>query len=213
MKYLLFFFSLLLSLPAFSQTDYASHKKTEVVNRKLTQAGGVIEVDEKPGVGLVWFGDKTFSDGTIEFDVKGKDVPQRSFVGVAFHGLNDSTYDAVYFRPFNFKAADAVRKSHGVQYISNPKHDWPVLREQFPNKYEQAVDPAPDPNDWFHVRIEVKGKVISVFVNNSTIPSLIVNALSDRKTGKIGMWAGNGSGASWRKIFITERPTTGFAAL
>ncbi|WP_295120033.1 family 16 glycoside hydrolase [uncultured Chitinophaga sp.] len=213
MKQLLFALSLLISLPAFAQTDYASSQTAGAVNRKLTQSGGVIEVDEQPGVGVVWFGDKTFSEGTIEFDVKGKDVLQKSFVGVAFHGQNDTTYDAVYFRPFNFKATDAVRKSHSVQYISNPKHDWPVLRQQFPNKYEQAVEPAPDPNDWFHVRIEVKGKAISVFVNNSTIPSLIVNKLNDRKSGKIGMWVGHGSGASWRKIFITERPVAAFAAL
>ena len=34
-----------------------------------------------------------FSNGTIELDVRGKDVQQQSFVGVAFHGVDGTTYD------------------------------------------------------------------------------------------------------------------------
>ncbi len=59
---------------------------------------------QNPDAGIAWINDIRFSDGIIEFDVKGKNVLQQSFVGFAFHGSNDSTYDAVYFRPFNFKS-------------------------------------------------------------------------------------------------------------
>ena len=33
--------------------------------------------------------------------------PQQSFLGIAFHVVDWTTYDAVYFRPFNFRAAAA----------------------------------------------------------------------------------------------------------
>jgi len=43
-----------------------------------------------------------FSNGTIELDIRGKDLFQQSFVGIAFHGVDNETYDGIYFRPFNF---------------------------------------------------------------------------------------------------------------
>jgi hypothetical protein len=43
-----------------------------------------------------------FAEGTIEVDLKGNGDAQASFLGVAF-GISDGrTYEAVYFRPFNF---------------------------------------------------------------------------------------------------------------
>jgi hypothetical protein len=61
-----------------------------------------------------------FSNGVIEFDVKGKNVVQQSFVGVAFHHQDEKTFDAVYFRPFNFSNPDTARRRRAVQYISMP---------------------------------------------------------------------------------------------
>ncbi len=49
--------------------------------------------------GVVWIEGSDFAQGTIEVDVRGRDVPGRSFVGVAFHRQDDNTYDAVYLRP------------------------------------------------------------------------------------------------------------------
>jgi len=43
-----------------------------------------------------------FTTGTIEVDLKGKNVRQRSFLGVAFNVAGEKTFEAVYFRPFNF---------------------------------------------------------------------------------------------------------------
>src|SRR5258707_625793 len=71
-----------------------------------------------------------FANGSIEFDVKGKDVLQQSFVGVAFHGVDGTTYDAIYLRPFNFRAQDPARRSHSVQYISHPTYTWEKLRNE-----------------------------------------------------------------------------------
>jgi hypothetical protein len=42
---------------------------------------------------------------------------EQSFLGVAFHGIEGTNYDAVYFRPFNFCAEDPVRRSHAASAI------------------------------------------------------------------------------------------------
>src|SRR5512144_1308061 len=76
-----------------------------------------LKLDARAGDGVAWWPDATLGDGTIEVDLRGKDVLQQSFLGVAFHGVDDKTFDAIYFRPFNFKADDAARRSHAVQYV------------------------------------------------------------------------------------------------
>ncbi len=80
-----------------------------------------------------------FSNGAIKFDVKGKNVVQQSFVGFAFHRQDEKTYDAIYFRPFNFTSTDTARRLRSVQYISMPGYSWEKLRETFPGKYENKV--------------------------------------------------------------------------
>ncbi|MDB5127403.1 family 16 glycoside hydrolase, partial [Mucilaginibacter sp.] len=175
------------------------------VNRQLSFGGdGSLHLNDVDNVGIAWINNMQFKNGTIEFDVKGNDKPQGSFVGIAYHGLNDTTYECVYFRPFNFLAADPVRKSHGVQYIAVPKYDWPLLREKYPNKYEQAVLPAPDPNAWFHVRITVTPKKVSVYVNGVQKAMLEVEPLVNTGGTKIGYWVGNGSPGDWKTLKITE---------
>jgi hypothetical protein len=177
-----------------------------VVNRLLTPGAdpGSIHLNEVDGVGIAWLRGKEFTTGSIEFDIKGKDVLQHSFVGVAFHGVDDTTYEAVYFRPFNFRATDPVRKAHAVQYIASPNYDWPRLRADYPNKYEQPLSPAPDPEQWIHVRMLVESKKISVYVNNSKQPALTVEPpLVNTNGKKIGIWAGNTSGGDWKNLKIT----------
>ena len=159
--------------------------------------------DAISGQGVIWLKDVDFSDGTIEVDLRGKDLFQKSFLGIAFHGVDTSTYDAVYFRPFNFHAKDSIRRIHAVQYMSLPDKDWYILREQFPGKYENAVIPAPLAEDWFHAKIVVKGKQITVFVNNSKEPSLSVQKLNDRKHGLIGLW-GVGSDGDFANLSIKK---------
>ncbi len=187
----------------------ADNKKINMFNRNMTmltdpQHKNGLHLDEKEGMGMAWLEGVHFASGSIEFDVRGKDIMQQSFVGVAFHGVNDSTLEAVYFRPFNFRSPDTVRRSHCVQYISLPVYDWPKLRDEHPNKYEQAISPAPEPNDWLHVKITVSGMQVSVYVNGNTNPSLVVTSLNTRKDGKIGFWTGNNSGGDFANLKIVE---------
>lgn len=114
-----------------------------------------LRLDAARGEGIAYLQGVEFANGSIELDIRGKEVREQSFVGVAFHGVDGTTYDAVYFRPFNFRAEDPVRRSHAVQYISSPIYKWQKLRTEHPGKYENAVNPVPDPNEWFHARIVV----------------------------------------------------------
>jgi|WetSurMetagenome_2_1015567.scaffolds.fasta_scaffold44315_2 hypothetical protein len=162
-----------------------------------------VSLNGKPGDGLLYIDDFEFKNGKIELDIKGKNDPGRSFVGVAFHILNDSTYDAVYFRPFNFRNPD--RKNHSVQYISMPDHDWSKLRETFPGKYENKILPVPDPNGWFHATIEIAYPKIKVFVDHSEVACLIIDQISKREKGWVGFWVGNTSEGSFKNLKITTK--------
>lgn len=136
-----------------------------------------------------------FTDGVIEFDALGQsNPPQSNFLGVAFRVVDDTTHDAVYFRPFNFRAEDPVRKSHAVQYISHPKYHWFDLRKDKPDQYEKPIVPAPDGDTWFHAKIVIQKSKVSVYVNDAKEPSLVVEELSNRKGGGVGLWVGPGQG-------------------
>jgi hypothetical protein len=161
-----------------------------------------VRLNEVPGDGVAYLKGVEFGNGTIELDIRGKDVPQQSFLGVAFHGVDGTTYDAIYFRPFNFKTEDAARRVRAVQYISHPVHTWQKLRTEQPGKYEQPVNPVPDPNGWFRARVVVASPKVSVFVNDAKQPCLIVDQLSDRKRGLVGVWVGNNSGGDFANLRI-----------
>lgn len=144
--------------------------------------------------GIVWLKDVSFTKGTIEVDVRGKNVFLQSFLGIAFHAVDTTTYDAVYFRPFNFKHEDTLRRKWSVQYFSMPDYDYVRLRKENPLVYENAVTPVPNPDDWFHVAIAVANDSVMVYVNHSATASLKVKLLNKRSAGKIGLWTSGLSG-------------------
>lgn len=175
-----------------------------VVNRELTKnpSDGSVKLSAAEGEGLAWLKGVEFSTGTIEIDMKGKDELQKSFVGIAFHGVNDSTFEGVYFRPFNFHATDPVRKIHAVQYIYHPKFPWYTLRETQNGIFEKGIVNAPKPNDWFHARIVVTDKEVMVYVDKQTTPSLTVTRLGLGNTGRVGLWVGNGSDGEFANVSV-----------
>ena len=184
----------------------AEGKGLKVFNRSTSRLddGGkkAVRLSESQGDGVAYLEGIEFANGTLEFDVRGKDVQQQSFVGVAFHGVDGTTYDAIYFRPFNFKTEDPARRIRAVQYISHPTYTWQKLRTEHPGQYEQPVSPVPDPNAWFHARVVVASPKVSVFINDAKEPSLVVTQLSDRKKGLVGLWVGNTSGGDFANLTI-----------
>lgn len=191
---------------AFEARRLCALDRLTVFNRtasNLSEGGrSFTRLSEAAGDGVAYLEATEFENGTIRLDLRGKDVQQQSFIGVAFHGVDGTTYDAVYFRPFNFRAEDPARRGRAVQYISHPVHPWQKLRAEHPGKFEQAIAPVPDPNGWFRARIVVASPKISVFVNDSEQPCLVVTQLSARGKGRIGYWVGNGSGGDFANLGI-----------
>lgn len=211
LKYLFLF----VSLQSGAQTvtpDVQDKSKWNAFNRTAEpatdQGRKVVRLSEAPGDGMMILKDVQFSQGTIEVDVRGKNVPQQSFVGIAFHVQNITTYDAIYFRPFNFSNADTVRRRRAVQYVAMPNFPWEKLRQEFPGKYENKVSPVPDPDGWFHVKITIEGKLIKVYVDNAETPSLQVEKYSPSTSGGIALWVGNTSGGSFANLKLTPDGAT-----
>jgi len=161
----------------------------------------VVIFNAKADEGPVWLKNYSFTNGKIEVDLKGKNLQGQSFVGVAFHLTDSKTFDAIYFRPFNF--FNPERNAHSVQYISMPAHPWQQLRQDFPGKYESKISNPPNPDDWFHVTIEINFPKISVFVNNEKTASFVVEKLSEVKTGSVGFWVGYMSEGEFKNLKIT----------
>ena len=153
--------------------------------------------------GLFWLTGAGFSEGTIDVDLRGKNILLKSFLGVAFHGVDSSVYDVVYFRPFNFRNDDTSRHNWGVQYMSLPDFPYDKLRKEHPLAYEHAVNPVPLPDDWFHARIVVNRDSIMVYVNHSPDYCLKVPVLSNRHNGKIGIWSDE-LPADFANLTVTE---------
>jgi hypothetical protein len=118
-----------------------------------------------------------FSTGAIELDLKGKNVRQMSFIGIAFNVADERTFEGVYFRPFNFKADEPFR-TRAVQYIAWPDNTWEKLRKDKPGQFEKPINPAPDPDGWFHAKIDVRPTEVLVFVNEAKQPCLTVKRLA-----------------------------------
>lgn len=183
-------------------------KSLQVYNRELDliSENGYpgIRLSKAYGEGIAWVNNLEFSEGTIEFDVRGEDTKQHSFVGIAFHAVNDSIFDAVYLRPFQFRETNETLRSHGIQYISLPEFTWRVLRAKFPDRYEHAVDPAPDPNGWVHIRLEIKGNTIRTFINGNSQPALVVEKLTAVTSGRLGFYVADTSGGDFANLVVTK---------
>ncbi|NOT77140.1 MAG: hypothetical protein HOP08_19625 [Cyclobacteriaceae bacterium] len=164
-----------------------------------------IKFNEQEREGILILKNYEFTNGTIEIDLKGRDLQGKSFLGVAFHIQNEKVFDLVYFRPFNFSNPDSVRRSHAVQYVSAPDFPWEKLRKESPLKYENYINPVPDGDDWFHAKIVVRDREVKVYVNGSSKPCLEVEKLTDTKSGSIALWVGPGSDGAYSNLKIVSK--------
>lgn len=206
-------FLLLFTKPLFAQEtkifdlyEWQKQRKLSIVNREveeIVEAGNrFIRLSEESSEGIVWLPITDFKNGVIELEMRGKDVFQKSFIGIVFHALNDSTYDAVYCRPFNFLAKDPIRKIHAIQYISHPVYTWKKLREEKNGQYEKEIIAPPDPNGWFTLKLVVENNLVKAFIDQSEHPSLTVEKISGSVTGKIGILISSGSGGDFKSMTV-----------
>jgi hypothetical protein len=180
--------------------------KLRVVNRDATPTQGradAVHLSEREGNGTAWVEGSDFALGTIEVEIRGRDVFQQSFVGIAFHRRDDNTYEVVYLRPFNFRAEDPARHQHAVQYATVPEFDWPRLRKEFPEEFENPVDASITPTGWVPVRLVVSAKTVQIYVGAVKTPTLEVRKLGALDRGMVGLWAGNTSDGDFANLRLT----------
>ena len=93
--------------PSFSQTQLDLHQLAKdsgisVYGREMTLINEPghegISLSKDLGEGIAWLKGIEFSNGTIEFDVRGENLKQHSFVGFVFHAQDNETFDAIYLR-------------------------------------------------------------------------------------------------------------------
>ena len=154
------------------------------------------------GNGVAWVEGTDFQSGTIEVDVRGREFLGQTFVGVAFHRKDDNTYEAVYVRPFNFRASDPIRKQHAVQYITLPEFDYDRLRKDLPEEFENPIDASVGPTDWVKLRVVV-GVRIQIYVGAVSEAALEVRKLGQLYGGQVGLWVGNDSGGDFANLVVT----------
>ena len=186
--------------------DLARRGELRAATRTVTEltdgARRGVRIGAAQGEHPAWVEGLAMQTGTIEVEVRGKDVLQQSFLGVAFAGVNDTTFEAVYLRPFNFRATDPVRRDHAVQYVSLPAYGWPRLRAERPEVFENPVVPAPDPNGWVTLRVAVQPARVRIWVGEGAEPDLEVERLDVRPGTKVGLWVGNGSEGEFANLRV-----------
>ncbi len=179
---------------------YAQNKEVFDLSRMLNESkliiypgkeATVFKDADKEGItcnGIVWLKEVDFEEGAIELDIRGRNEFLKSFVGIAFHGTDTLNYESVYFRPFNFRSPDPVRRTWSVQYMSMPDYPYDRLRKEQEGRFENEIKPNPKPEDWIHARVVIKQDSTWVYVNRLARPSLSVKNINKRKNGIIGLW-------------------------
>ena len=162
-----------------------------------------VYLDEKPGQGVAWLPSFEIGDGVIEVDLKGRNEPGKSFVGIAFHGVNAENYEVVYLRPFNFRAETEARRSHSMQYVLVPSHEWRRLRTEHPGQYEAAIASPPAPDAWVHLRLELDGPTVRVFIDRVSEPALVIDRIGVVERGWIGLWVGHSSDGMFANLKVS----------
>ena len=202
----LFAFMLLFVLNSQAQEISLNLSELTVVNRTAeNQTIGnrsTLVLDAQAGDGLAILNEVEFETGTIEVDLMGENNPGKSFIGIAFNIQNDSTYEAIYFRPFNFVADEQIRKEHMVQYIFHPEYGWNRLRTERTGEFEAQLPNPPNPDEWFRAFITVTQDRVQVRLSEIGEPVLEVPRLSDPLSNKIGYWVGHNSSGRFDKFNI-----------
>jgi hypothetical protein len=186
------------------RVDLASVAKWPTVNRVVSavRAGDttIARFDERSGAGVAISPVSGFQSGDIDVDTRGRDVAQKSFVGVVFHYANDSTFETVWLRPFNYRSDDSTRRVHAVQYASYPSFPWQRLRAEHPGQFESALAPAPKADEWVHLHVEIRGAHIRAFVNGHQV--LDVDSPAPGRGGRVGLWVGENSNGDFANLVV-----------
>ncbi len=106
---------------------------------------------------------QSFDNFILEMDVAGKAMP-----GIGFHADGFWDYEFVYARVF------AGGKKDAIQYVPifNGAMGWQLYNDPY---YEVAADVQPE--EWFHVKLEVSNGKMRLYLNESKQATLAIDLL------------------------------------
>lgn len=174
---------------------------------RVTKDTAVKKVDEATYVKLP---DIDFHNGVLEVKVLSRLLPDapplsRGFIGLAFRiSATNDRFECIYIRPTNGRANDQLRRNRSTQYFSFPDYKFDRLRQEVPGVYESYADMGL--NEWITLRIEVKGSMARLFINQQSQPCLIVNdlKLGPDQHGAIGLFTDVGTEGFFRDLQIRK---------
>ena len=172
------------------------------VSYSIDENKGSVSLAAKPGGGITMLKDINFKYGSLDIALKGENKVGRSFVGVAFNIQNDSVYESIYFRPFNFSSKE--KSAHAIQYIHPPNYGWQYLRENFPGQFEAAYINPPKADDWFEITLILEKDSLFVLDKQSKTRLLSVKRLAKPLSSKIGLWTGNNSKGDFKDLRMSK---------
>lgn len=185
-----------------------NEEKITLINREFdsinSPESNIISLDRQNSSGLAVLEEIEFSTGSIEVSLLGENLQGKSFIGIAFNIQNDSTYETVYFRAFNFESDEKIRREHCMQYVFEPEFPWHKLRKKHEGKFEAEFINPPDPDDWFTIIIKIRPRKIEVLDKRTNLTLMVVDRLTETKSNKIGFWTGYGSKGSFKNLKINK---------
>jgi len=143
-----------------------------------------------------------FTNGTIEFDAKGIGCSNKNLLGIAFHAQDNSVYDAIYFKPYEYRPDGYERGAHAVAYAAHPFGGLKKWRASKSVQYEKPICSAPNDDGWFHVKVRVTKSKVQVYINQQQNAILEVSKLNHFESGYVGLFAGNGSNNRFANVVI-----------
>ena len=186
---------------------YLANDNLDVINRdviSLNSTTNTLVLNNKKGDGIAIIKDLEFDEGIIELELRGENNPGKSFVGIAFNIQNDSIYEAVYFRPFNFKSDEKIRREHSIQYIHKPQYEWRFLRANYEGQFEAEYPRQPSPDDWFGIRVKIDDKKVYIYDTKTNTELLSIKRLTHQVSNRIGLWTGYNSKGAFRNLKIKK---------
>ncbi|HJQ33101.1 MAG TPA: hypothetical protein VJ866_13015 [Pyrinomonadaceae bacterium] len=139
--------------------------------------------------------DAVFEDGVVEVDVATTGLV--SFAGVIFRAESADDHEIVYLRPFKSGQPDAVQYTPSF----NGSAGWQL----YSGKGYTAAAEIPHER-WMHLRLEVSGLGLKVYLDNSDKPVLVNDDLRrGYGRGSLGLW-GIVNGAHFSNFSYTPRP-------
>ena len=130
----------------------------------------------------------TFGTGTIDYDMY---MPDHGILGIRFHQKDKENAEALYFRP----QANCANASDCIQYmpLEHGAFEWDLFPE------DQAKAPI-RLLSWNHIRIEIGGRHMRVYINGAQKPTLRVTSMEGGATaGTLSL----GGPAKYANLVIT----------